>query len=351
MFLQCSFLNFVRQWRGFVREEEEMATILRLVTFNLENLDDQPGGRPTLADRIKVLQPQLHRLRGDILCLQEVHGQETAGGERTLGALEQLRQNTPYQDFHVAHTVTTEGKVYDKRNLVVLSRFPITSRQQIKHDLIPQPRYQKSTAQPPEDQAKDVTWERPLLYVTIDLGEGRTLHLITVHLKSKIPSDIPGQKLDQYKWRTVTGWAEGFFLSSMKRVGQALEVRHKIDEIFDQEGEQALIAVCGDFNADIDSVPVNAMRGPVEETGNPALLGRIMVPCELSVPEPSRYTLLHLGKGEMLDHILASRGLLTYYRGTEIHNEILPDESGAFRTDVQFPESDHAPVVAEFQLP
>lgn len=27
-----------------------------------------------------------------------------------------------------------------------------------------------------------------------------------------------------------------------------------------------------------------------------------------------------------------------------------PDESGAFRTDALFPESDHAPVLAEFQI-
>ena len=139
----------------------------------------------------------------------------------------------------------------------------------------------------------------------------------------------------------------------MKRVGQALETRMLIDRIFDETeatGEKALIAVCGDFNANIDSVPVNAIRGHVEDTGNPALLHRIMVPCELSIPESSRYTLFHLGKGEMLDHVLVSRSMLNFYRGVEIHNEILPDESGAFRTDVMFPESDHAPVVAEFVL-
>ena len=68
-------------------------------------------------------------------------------------------------------------------------------------------------------------------------------------------------------------------------------------------------------------------------------------------PEPSRYSLFHLGRGNMLDHILVSRPLLAHYRGAEIHNEILPDESGAFRTDKKFPESDHAPVVAAFDVP
>ena len=150
----------------------------------------------------------------------------------------------------------------------------------------------------------------------------------------------------------MAGWAEGSFISSMKRVGQALEVRGLLDTIFDQtavSGEPTYIAVCGDFNDDLDSVPLKAICGPIEETNNPGLINRVMIPCELSVPESSRYSLIHRGKGEMLDHILVTRELLTYYRTTEIHNEILPDESGG--TDVQYPESDHAPVVAEFILP
>ena len=56
------------------------------------------------------------------------------------------------------------------------------------------------------------------------------------------------------------------------------------------------------------------------------------------------------GKGEMLDQIVASRGLLAFFDHAEVHNEILPDESGAFHTDVKFPESDHAPVVDEFTI-
>jgi hypothetical protein len=32
----------------------------------------------------------------------------------------------------------------------------------------------------------------------------------------------------------------------------------------------------------------------------------------------------------MLDHLLVTRNLLAYYRGSEIHNEIRHDESAAF---------------------
>jgi hypothetical protein len=43
------------------------------------------------------------------------------------------------------------------------------------------------------------------------------------------------------------------------------------------------------------------------------------------------------------------RSLLAFYRGFEIDNERLRDELVAFGTDVQLPESDHAPVSAEFE--
>lgn len=48
---------------------------MRIATFNLENLDDEPGQDPSLATRVAIMRPQLDRLAADILCLQEVHSQ------------------------------------------------------------------------------------------------------------------------------------------------------------------------------------------------------------------------------------------------------------------------------------
>jgi hypothetical protein len=42
---------------------------LRIATFNLENLDDNPGQKPPLNERIALMRPQLLRLRADILIL------------------------------------------------------------------------------------------------------------------------------------------------------------------------------------------------------------------------------------------------------------------------------------------
>lgn len=328
-----------------------MTTPLRIATFNLENLDDRPNQSPDLNTRIRVLRPQLLRLRADILCLQEVNGQEQAGGPRRLLALERLLAGTPYGAFHRVSTRTAGGSdVYDERNLVVLSRFPIAAHRQLRHDIAAAPLYRKVTADPLETEARSVTWERPMLYAAIDLPEGRRLHLLNLHLKSRLPSYIDGQKLDRFTWKSASGWAEGFFLSSMKRVGQALEARLFIDTLFDAEPD-ALVAVCGDFNADADEVPLEAIRGDVENAGNPRLADRVLVPCEQSVPRSARYSLFHRGQGKMIDHILVSRFLMGWYTGTEIHNELLHDESLQGSHDKLYPESDHAPVVAAFIQP
>ncbi len=321
--------------------------MIRIATFNLENFDDV--ARPTLAERITIMRPQLARINADVLCLQEAHSQGPADN-RVLSALDSLLQGTDYSGFNRSTTTTTTGVLYDQRNIVTLSRFPILTTTLIRDSDAPRPSYQMVTANPPDQTANPLVWERPILYNTLDLGNNHVLHLMNVHMKSKIASNIPGQKVDNFTWRSVSAWAEGSFIASMKRVGQALQARLAIDTIFDDQGDGALIAICGDFNADSDEVPVRTIRGPVEETGNPEHASRVMVPCESNIPESSRFSLKHLGHGEMIDHILVSRAMLQFFSHAEIHNEVLPDESGAFRTDDKFPESDHAPVIAEFDM-
>jgi predicted extracellular nuclease len=135
----------------------------------------------------------------------------------------------------------------------------------------------------------------------------------------------------------------------MKRMRQALEVRRLIDNVFGADPE-ARIIVAGDFNATPEEVPVLAIRGDVEDTGNGDLGGRVLVPIEHTIPESSRYTLFHQGRGQMLDHMLSSRNLLAHYRDFGIHNESLHDESAVFAIERKYPEYDPAPVVATFEF-
>jgi predicted extracellular nuclease len=82
----------------------------------------------------------------------------------------------------------------------------------------------------------------------------------------------------------------------------------------------------------------------VENTGNGGLAKYVMQPCEISIPESARFSLYHQGKGNMLDHLLVCRNMLAHYKSSEVHNELIHDESIAFATEDKFPESDHAPV-------
>ena len=325
---------------------------LRIATFNLENFDETAvGERPSLDERIALMRPQIARLRADIVCFQEINGQERVGEPRGLAALEALLDGTNLEGAELVSTRTQVGEVFNERNLVVASNLPVVSSAQIRNDLVAAPEYRRLTAVPPDSEARVIGVERPIQHVVVDVGDDgmqtELLHVINIHLKSKLPTSIPGQKVDNFTWATSSGWAEGFFLSSLKRMSQALEVRFLVDQILDDDINASII-VAGDFNAEPNEVPVLAIRGDVESTGNGDLAGRVLVPIEQTVPEPSRFTLIYQGRGEMIDHMLVTRNLLGTYRGSEIHNEILHDESLAFAVDRKFPESDHAPVVAEF---
>ena len=328
-----------------------MSKRLRIASFNLENLDDKPGQSPDLASRIAILRPQIERLRADVLCLQEVNGQHIRGhARRRLTALDTLLEGTPYQDFN---RVVSEGAHHgpaDVHNLVILSGFEVLDKRQYQNDLVEAPRFRAVTATPPIADAQPVVWDRPILYVRLAAGAGRALDLFNVHYRAPLAAFIPGQKSDPFAWKSVAGWAEGYYLSAMKRSGQALETRLAMEDCFARDGE-ALICVAGDFNAGLDEMPLRIVIGAEDDTGSGALAGHSLVPLELSLSVDRRYSVIHHGKRQMLDHVLASRSLAGHFRGFEAHNEALGDELAGYANVAHSPSSYHAPIVAEFALP
>jgi len=325
--------------------------MFRLATFNLESLDDGPDVEPPLAERFAILRPQLLRLRADILCLQEVNAQRAAGRRaRRFAALDALLAETPLAAFQrVATTGPSGAGPADAHNLVVLSRFPIERSRQVLHDLVAPPVYRASTADPPALEAP-IRWDRPVLGAAIALPGGATLHVLDLHLKAPTAANVAGQKLAPFVWRGVPGWAEGMFLAAVKRAGQAFEARRVVDALFDED-PSALVAVCGDVNAADGELPMRILLADELDTGNGALASRALVPLERSVPESQRFSVVHGGRRQMLDHIVASRALLGWFRDIEIHNEDLADEIAMARSVRSPPESLHAPLVATFADP
>ncbi|MGE5475804.1 MAG: endonuclease/exonuclease/phosphatase family protein [Bacteroidales bacterium] len=324
---------------------------LRIATFNMESLDDHVA-EGDFADRVAVLRPQLQRLRADVICLQEVNAYgPTKKGPRHLPALDRVLAGTEMEHYHRVVSLNRGGvRPSDRHNLVILSRFPILGHRQLWHDLVEAPHYRAATAQPRPAQAEAVEWDRPLLHAQLALPGGHVLHVVNVHLRAPRAAWLPGQKAGHGRWNSVAGWAEGFFLATVKQAGQALEARLLVEGILDAEPE-ALVAVCGDFNADDREAPVRTIRGDEDDTGNGHLAPRVLVPVERALAESQRYSVIHHGRKVMLDHILVSRPLLGWYLGSEIHNEALGDELVSPATVWASPESYHAPLVAEFTLP
>lgn len=328
----------------------ETARRLRIATFNLESLGTEEEPAAPLASRLAVLRPQLQRLRADVLCLQEVDAQRSESGEggtyRRVEALDRLLKDTDYAQFHRALSLGLSGRrPADRHNLVVLSRWPLVAWESLHHRLVSPPLVPLATAQP-HGSKSELQWDRPLLRVTVRLPGDRPLHLINLHLRAPLAAPVPGQRQDGV-WNSVAGWAEGFYLASMKRAGQALEARLVVEELLDLEPD-ALVMVAGDLNAEEGEVPVRILRGAASDIEAPALAQRELLSLTRSLAREQRFSLLYNGRRALYDHLLASPSLAALFTRCEIHNEGLHDE-GALPPGS--PHSFHAPVLAEFALP
>lgn len=320
---------------------------MRIASFNLENLGRRFRDDAFFEERIRALRPRIARLSADVLCFQEVDGvRAKGGGERGLDALSALLEDTPAAGFALAgsHHPDT-GRTAEQHNLVVASRFPVERVRQLHHDRVP-PLAHRWLSDPDAEPA-EIRFDRPILHVAIALPDGARLHVVNLHLKAPVAASVPGGKASPEAWRTSAAWAEGFYLASLKRAGQALEARLLVEEILDAD-PAALVVLAGDFNAEENETPLRIVRAEVEATGNPRLAGRELVPLWSGVPEHARYTVIHRGRRILLDHLLASRALLARFRGMEIHNEGLADETLAFGPGESIPDSFHAPIVATF---
>jgi len=316
---------------------------MRIATFNIENLD------LPVEPRLGVLRPALDRLDADVLCLQEVNGQRMPGRkERVLAALDAVLSGTRYETYARAatHPPGREGAA-DVHNLVTLSRFPIVSSRQILHDLVPPVEARLVTPRPAATASSPVRFERPVLVTEIDAG-GHRITVINVHFRAPLATSIPGGKSGPFAWSAVAPWAEGYYLSAIKRTGQALEVRLAVEQILDADAN-AMVLVTGDLNAEGHEMPLRTLIAAPEDTGNSALAARMLVPLERAIDPDRRFTIIHHGRPEMVDHMLASHALYGHFRSIEIHNEALGDEAIGYAKGIEPAGSYHAAVVAEFR--
>ncbi len=162
------------------------------------------------------------------------------------------------------------------------------------------------------------TWPfaRDLLHVQIQPDEGAaTVHVFVVHLKSKRDGKNDPKST---KWRT----AEAMAISKIVREMLA-------------KNPSELIAVVGDFNDTPGSKPIDTLTagGPIDGPLTPALA---------HLPDEQRITYLRPPFRSQIDYIMVSPALAKCY---------VPGSAKVVNVEGMIDASDHAPVVASFDVP
>ena len=198
-----------------------------------------------------------------------------------------------------------------------------------------------------ENEFRRRSWESPILHVTVESDDG-PLHVINVQMKSGGPVNGAKPKTS-FDYKTVNRWAEGYFLSSMKRVGLALEVRCLVDALLEEDPE-AKVIVSVVFNGEKRGVDTESPAGRVNNKLNSVSRWRQLIPYSESIPLQVKCSHFTKNKVGSLGHLVSLNPLLSYYHSSEIHNILLRDESIAFGAGPKGPEADHTANVVGFSV-
>jgi endonuclease/exonuclease/phosphatase family metal-dependent hydrolase len=184
--------------------------------------------------------------------------------------------------------------------------------------------------------------------------ESRPIDLLTCHLKSKLLT-FPGGRFsteDEGERAGVGAYA------LYRRAAEAVTVRAAADALLDGDGGDRAVIVLGDLNDEPLAATTQILLGPPgSEIGTPGFPRpdqgdpRRLWNLAPRIPEERRFTRVFRGRKELIDQILVSHALVT--RVTEVDTgDVQPpsiDEAPTARRDE--PASDHAPVIARFDLP
>ncbi|WAU80308.1 endonuclease/exonuclease/phosphatase family protein [Streptomyces sp. Qhu-G9] len=187
-------------------------------------------------------------------------------------------------------------------------------------------------------------------------AQGMTLSAAVCHLKSKLLT-YPGKR---FQPRDEGERARYGAYALFRRAAEATTLRTVADGLLDGKGKKRNVAVLGDLNDEVAAATTQIPLGPAgseigtvgferPDRGDAARLWNIAP----LIPEEQRFSRVHAGRPELIDHILVSRLLLDHVTGAgtgaPVQETPLPsvDEDPAARRDAA--GSDHAPVWARIE--
>ncbi len=172
------------------------------------------------------------------------------------------------------------------------------------------------------------------------MHNGKKLHVFSIHLKSNFLNPEILKDGTKRPMKTQTELADGIIRSDFFRLSQAKKLRQILDQIFTEDPDAEVI-VGGDFN----DVEINSTVGIVMGKNQEA--PDALIQTTKAIPKEKRFSGTGRGEVSLIDHILASKNLMSSLTSARILNENLSFHENVAPTPT-FPESDHAPIVVEF---
>jgi endonuclease/exonuclease/phosphatase family metal-dependent hydrolase len=310
-----------------------------VATWNVENLflpgnEAGPPDEASYQAKLATLAREIAALEPDVLALQEIGDPQ---------ALED-RADAVGGQWHLALS-----EFPDERGIRVafMSRPAIDEAVHIR-------RFPAGldAVQVGDDGETSAEMGRGALQVRVTVAQ-RPVELVTAHLKSKLLT-YPG---DRFTPREESERARFGAYAVYRRAGEAVTLRVAANELLDGQGGERTLIVLGDLNDEPQAATTQILLGPPgseigtagfdrPDAGDPWRLWNLAP----LIPAERRYTRVYRGRRELIDHILVSRALVT--RAIRVDTAAHPpppisDDRAERRTD---PSSDHAVVVAEFDL-
>lgn len=315
-----------------------------VATWNLENLflPGEGSGRPpdqrTYDAKLEALAATINAADVDVLAVQEIGDPE---------ALDDLVAR-------IDGDWSTELSRYpDSRGIRVgvLSQLPITDVE----DVVDFPdRLPPITV---SDDGEAITrMRRGALRVRVTTGGG-PVDVVTCHLKSKLLTYPGGRFSPRDEGERARYGAYALYL----RASEAATLREWVNRLLDDAdggGKQRSVVLCGDLNDVPRAATTQILLGPGgSEIGTPGEdrpdqgdVWRLWNTAPL-IPDERRYSRIYRGRRELIDHILVSHHLLQRIDAVDsLVDRPLPSVHDTPSARADAPDSDHAPVVARFDV-
>jgi len=320
------------------------------MTWNVQNLlpVGSAGGPPTPAAmeaKLASLAEVIDAQRPDVLALQEVGPREVLEPLRAL-----LTQPLPHLEV---------SDFPDDRGIRValLSHLPLQDPVQVRP--FPKGLAPVQVGDPPAGAAaqppRSDHMARGALQATVTV-DGHRVTVVTAHLKSKLLTFPGGRHFphDEDERARFAAYALGL------RAAEAVTLRAHLTELLHGAGGSEALLLCGDLNDGVDAATTQLLQGPPGSELQTAGFAQPdrgdaqrMWNLAEQIPAELRFSRVFQGRGELIDHVFASRALLSPLPAvtTATAGPALRSVGEDPHREVGKPGSDHAAVVATFQLP